>query len=225
MSETILQFDHVSFSATKKLILNELSLSLSAGKTLAVIGHNGAGKTTLFHLVLGLKFPTQGSIKLFGRPSENPDARLKVGYVAERPYLNTNLTLVETLNYFGALAKLSTEEIKARQLTVIPLVGLENAKDRKLKDYSKGMLQRSLIAQALIASPDLLILDEPMSGLDPEGRTFVKELILKLKNDGKSILFSTHTLEDVSVLADDVVVLNQGNVKFQGSISEWSTQQ
>ncbi len=221
MSNAVLVLDQVLFKVSKKEILKDVSLTLSQGKTLAVIGHNGAGKTTLFHLILGLKFTSKGKIKLFDLPCENPLARMKVGYVSERPYLNDHLTLLDTLQYFGHLAKLKSDVIKAESRKVIELVGLEHVQKQKLKTFSKGMLQRTLIAQALLSSPELLIMDEPMSGLDPEGRGFVKDLIIKLRAQGKTILFSTHTLEDVDVLADDILALDQGTVQFLGSVAEW----
>ena len=221
MNDILLNFEKVSFKLGKKIILSDLNVSLKAGNSLAIIGHNGAGKTTLFHLALGLKVATDGSVRLFGLPAFEPAARTKLGYVAERPYLNDQLTLIQTLQYFGKLAGLSASLLLSRINAVIEQVGLMHAKEQKLKTFSKGMLQRTLIAQALIASPELLILDEPMSGLDPEGREFVSALMLDLKKQGKSMVFSTHTLEDVDMLADEVLVLEKGVTEFKGSVKEW----
>lgn len=217
----------VSLSLSRRKILDQLSFSLQEGEATALLGHNGAGKTTLFHLILGLKFQNEGIVEVSGIPAHQVHARKKLSFVPERPYLNPNDTPVEMLAFYGKLSGLSGTTLKNRILEVIKEVGLEEVggKDvarRKLKAFSKGMLQRSLIAQALLSNPEILILDEPMSGLDPEGRAWVKELIQKLKSQNKTILFSTHVIEDAEELADQVIVMSQGKIKFKGSTKEYT---
>jgi ABC-2 type transport system ATP-binding protein len=216
-----IQLNQVSFSLAKKKILDRVDFKLAAGRALGLIGHNGAGKTTLFHLILGLKFPRVGTINLFGESNLDYRSRRRLGYVPERPYLNLEDTLHDALKFSGTCFQLSSAELAARLPPVIQQVGLEKNRDQKLKSFSKGMLQRTLIAQALIANPDLLILDEPMSGLDPEGRAFIRELMLELKRAQKTILFSSHALEDIDLIADEVLILDQGRQTFHGSIADW----
>ncbi len=210
-----------SLYLNQKKILDQVNFTLAPSSALAVVGHNGAGKTTLFHLILGLKFITQGSIQVFGISCEDRKARMKVGYVPERPYLNLYHTLEEALFYFGDLMNLPRSVQMLRIEKNLGLVGLESRRKDKLSSFSKGMLQRTLIAQALMGDPELLILDEPMSGLDPEGRQFLRDLMMSLRNKGKTLLFSTHTLEDVSLLADEVLVLEQGKTKFLGKKEQY----
>ncbi len=222
-----LQIENVSLTLARKKILDRLSFSLKEGEVVALVGHNGAGKTTLFHLILGLKFQDQGIIKINGIEAYQVESRTKLSFVPERPYLNPADTPLEMLSYYGKLAGMKdSKKLKSRIQEVIKEVGLENAggKDvatRKFKNFSKGMLQRSLIAQALLSDPEVLILDEPMSGLDPEGREWVKELIQKLKARGRTILFSTHVIEDAQLLADKVMVLSQGKMDFFGTTAEY----
>jgi ABC-2 type transport system ATP-binding protein len=192
------------------------------GKTLAIIGHNGAGKTTLFHLILGLKFRDRGAIEIRGQDAQSPAARSHVGFVPERPYLNLELTLRKTLHYLGELSGISRASLSAKVEKAAREVELDAVLDQPLKTYSKGMLQRTLIAQAMLHDPSLLVLDEPMSGLDPEAREFLKNKIKEWKAGGKSVLFSSHVIEDVNELADLVGVLDSGRLTFFGPVQEWS---
>lgn len=227
MSNPKLVIEDVSLSLSRRKILDQLNFNLLEGEATALLGHNGAGKTTLFHLILGLKFQNEGKVEVNGIPASQIQARKKLSFVPERPYLNPNDTPVEMLSYYGKLSGLKGSALKNKIAEVIKEVGLEDVggKDvakRKLKAFSKGMLQRSLIAQALLSNPEILILDEPMSGLDPEGRAWVKTLIQKLKSQNKTILFSTHVIEDAQELADQVIVMSQGKINFKGSIQQYT---
>jgi len=193
-------------------ILDCISFSIPAGKTLAVIGHNGAGKTTLFHVLLGLKFSTSGTHTRI----EN-----KVGYVPERPYLEMEETFISFLKLHLNLISKNSKNQENEILRVATLVGLQNELDKKFKNFSKGMLQKALLAQAMLCSPKLIFLDEPMSGLDPESRIELLSHLLKLKEQGVSLVFSSHVMEDVASLADQVLVLDHGKQTFFGDLKDW----
>jgi ABC-type multidrug transport system ATPase subunit len=188
-----------------------------------VIGHNGAGKTTLFHLILGFKFASRGEIRIFGKLAQDHEARKPVAYVPERPYLNLDLRFREFLNFHAALAGMNGARRQDEVRRVASEVGLESHLDQTFKTFSKGMLQKALIAQASIGHPALIILDEPMSGLDPDARMMVKDQIKKWKAEGRTIIFSSHVVEDVKELADRALVLKAGSVEFLGAIEDWSS--
>lgn len=193
-------------------ILSNIDFSLDAGKTLAVVGHNGAGKTTLFHLLLNFKFQTSGSCSITEK---------KVGYVPERPYLDMEETLHSLLNLHLKLLRYqgdSEQEIRR----VSGQVGLEGQLGEKLKNFSKGMLQKALLAQAMLGSPRLMFLDEPMSGLDAESRGEWLKYFLELKKSGVTIVFSSHVMEDVRALADQILVLDHGKQEYSGPATGWS---
>ncbi len=217
--KSILKIENVTFRIQKQTLLDQVSAEIHSGEVVALVGHNGAGKTTLFHLILGLKFQSAGAITIQGIPATQPASRRWVSFVPERPYLNLSDTGTESVSFFQKLSGVKSDITPA---AVLKRVGLEDAQNKKLQFYSKGMLQRTLMAQALINDPVLLILDEPMSGLDPEGRAWVRGLISELKSQGKTVLFSTHTLEDVDQLADRVWVLEKGKTQYIGTPQEWS---
>jgi len=194
----VITVENMSFST----ILKQVSFHLPAGKTLAVIGHNGAGKTTLFHVLLGFKFATEGGVKIEAS---------RWGYVPERPYLSSDETLESFLKLHQRL--ISNQGEASELIRVATLVGLEKKLKEKFKNFSKGMLQKALIAQALLQKPQLVIFDEPMSGLDPETREEIKNQLKELKNQGVSFIFSSHVMEDVAQLADFVLELEQGKMK------------
>jgi ABC-2 type transport system ATP-binding protein len=216
-----LRIHQLSFSIGRKKILNQLDIALAKGRALGLVGHNGAGKTTLFHLLLALKFPSAGKIFIFGESNLCHSIRRRLGYVSERPYLNLEDSFDQALTFAGKCCAVSSATLNTRIGEIAQQVGLEKNRSQKLKNFSKGMLQRTLIAQALIGDPDFLILDEPMSGLDPEGRAFIRDLIQSWKQAGKTILFSSHALEDIELLADEVMVLDGGQQKFYGDLAEW----
>jgi ABC-2 type transport system ATP-binding protein len=196
-------------------ILDSISFSIPSRKTLAVIGHNGAGKTTLFHVLLGLKFITSGKYCL--------DEKV-VGYVPERPYLEMEEKLEGFLRLHLNLTNFPTTLQKEEILRVANLVGLQHQLKSKFKTFSKGMLQKALLAQAMLASPKLIFLDEPMSGLDPDSRKELLNHLIQLKQSGINLVFSSHVMEDVVSLSDFVLVLDQGKQKFFGPTVEWSAQ-
>ena len=224
MSEAVLSAVGVGFSVRKRAILEQISFEVQRGIVFAVVGHNGAGKTTLFHLLLGLKFQNVGEIKLLGKSNLDPASRTNLGYVPERPYLNLESSFRSFLSYHANLLGLPYAERVKQIAKVAHGVGLEPHLDQDLNTFSKGMLQKALVAQALLGNPELLILDEPMSGLDPEARDSVRKLIVDLKTQGKTLIFSSHALEDVEQLADQVILLNQGKIQFLGSVTEWKSE-
>ena len=201
-----------AFQLSFNAILDSISFNVPHGKSLAVIGHNGAGKTTLFHVLLGLKFSTNGSFKL---------SEKSFGYVPERPYLEMESRFDEFLKLHLNLIHFPKNKISEEINRVADIVGLSGELQKKFKHFSKGMLQKSLLAQALLGSPKLMFLDEPMSGLDPNSRKELMADLLSLKNGGVTLIFTSHMMEDVEQLSDYVLVLDHGKQKFFGTAQEW----
>ncbi len=197
-----------------------VDFSVREGEIFGLLGPNGAGKTTTLKVMMGLIAPTAGEIRLFGTRSSDPRARRDVGFLPENPYFHEYLTPRELLEFYGELVGLDARTIRERRDALIEQVGLSEAANRPLRKFSKGMLQRIGLAQALIGEPKLLVLDEPMSGLDPIGRRFVAELIAERNRGGTTILFSSHILSDVERLCHRVVILNRGVKVSEGSIDE-----
>lgn len=200
--------------------VRSVSLQLEPGQSLGYLGPNGSGKTTSIKCIVGLIQPSAGSIRLFGRPSADPMARARIGYLPEAPYFYDYLTPVEVLEYVGKLYGLAPKLRQQRTRDLLGKVGLDHAARRPLRGFSKGMLQRVGLAQSLMADPDLLIYDEPMSGLDPMGRKEVRELMAELRAQGKTLFFSSHVLADVEALCDAVCILDRGQVVAQGTLAE-----
>ena len=205
--------------------LDRLSLQVERGEVFGFLGPNGAGKTTTLKILTGLIFPTAGSATILGKRVGHPDAFLHLGYLPEQPYFYDYLTAQELLDYFARFFPLSAAERQRRRETVLQQVGLAEFRHLPLRKFSKGMLQRIGIAQAVLHSPDIVLLDEPMSGLDPVGRREVRDLILQLKAEGKTVFFSTHILSDAEALCDRVAILNRGKLVGVGKISELLQQQ
>jgi ABC-2 type transport system ATP-binding protein len=203
-----------------KPALKKLSLSVHAGEVFGFLGPNGAGKTTTINVLLGFIPPTRGTAYLFGIDVRQPIARQRIGYLPEMTYYYKFLTAEELLRFYARIFGLSPMEADKRIDRLLKLVELEPARKRLIKTYSKGMQQRVGIAQALINDPDLLILDEPTSGLDPLGRMKVREIIQRLKNDGKTVFFSSHELGEVETICDRVAIVNQGELKTLGRVDE-----
>ena len=197
-----------------------LSFAVREGEIFGLLGPNGAGKTTTLKVMMGLIAPTAGAVRIFGRPSSEPKARCDVGFLPENPYFHEYLTPRELLEFYGRLVGLTGAEIRRQRDALIEQVGLADAANRPLRKFSKGMLQRIGIAQALVGAPKLLVLDEPMSGLDPIGRKFVADLIGDLNRRGTTVLFSSHILSDVERLCHRVVILNRGVKVAEGSLAE-----
>jgi len=198
--------------------LKDFSLEINEGEILGIIGPNGAGKTTTFKLILGLIKPDKGRIE-FGDMlcRSGSDPRAQIGFLPENPYFYTYLTVEEALDFYARLFNFSLQERRAKVDELLSLVGMEHARKRPLGKLSRGMLQRVGIAQAIINDPDLLILDEPMSGLDPIGRKDIRDLIINLGKQGKTVIFSSHILSDVEMICDRVAMIMGGELKAAGS--------
>jgi ABC-2 type transport system ATP-binding protein len=197
-----------------------ISFEVLEGEIFGFLGPNGAGKTTTLKMVLGLIFPTRGQARLFGKPVTDPSAREKLGFLPENPYLYQYLTAIELMDLCGRLVGLDGPTRTRRTSELIERVGLGHAADRPVRKYSKGMMQRLGLAQALLGEPRLLILDEPMTGLDPIGRKEVRDLMLEERKKGCTLLFSSHILSDVEMLCDRVAIIHRGRMSAYGKLSE-----
>ena len=200
--------------------LEDLSLSVRQGEIFGFLGPNGAGKTTTIKILLGLMRATSGKAYVLGKPAGDVQTRAKIGFLPESPYFYDYLTAEEFLEFYGQLAGLDRSNIRRRVADLLGLVGLSEAGTRQLRKFSKGMLQRVGLAQALIHDPELIILDEPMSGLDPIGRKHVRDLILGLRERGKTVFFSSHIISDVEVMCDRVGIVVKGRLLASGRIDE-----
>lgn len=207
-----------------KLALAGLSLSVNQGEVFGFLGPNGAGKTTTMNVLLGFVNPSGGNAYLFGVNVREPIARQRIGYLPELTYYYKFLTAEELLRFYARIFKIPSAEAENRINQVLKLVELEHARKRPIKTYSKGMQQRVGLAQALINQPDLLILDEPTSGLDPLGRMKVREIIQRLKEDGKTVFFSSHELGEVETVCDRVAILHEGQLKIAGRVDDLTAQ-
>ncbi len=205
--------------------LKSLDLEVYKGEVLGLLGPNGSGKTTTIKLLLGLLFPTSGRALLFGLDATDVGKNERIGYLPEESYLYRFLNAEETLDFYGRLFDIPAEVRRQRVSELITMVGLDGAKRRQLKEYSKGMTRRIGLAQALINDPDLLLLDEPTSGLDPIGTRDIKDLILKLRDEGKTILMCSHLLADVQDVCDRIAILHQGELKEMGRVDSLLTMQ
>jgi ABC-2 type transport system ATP-binding protein len=200
--------------------LASVSFSVPQGACFGFVGPNGAGKTTLIKTVLGLIRKDKGEISVFGKPHEDPAWRVRVGYLPEQPYFYDHLNASEYLDLSGRLFGLPSGIIRERSKALLERLGLAASARIAMRKFSKGMLQRLGVAQAMINDPDLLILDEPMSGLDPLGRRDLRQLFLDLRDKGKTLFFSSHILSDVETLCDSVAVLREGRLVATGRLSE-----
>ena len=205
--------------ATSFRALDDLSLEVPAGVVFGLVGPNGAGKSTTLNLLLNLLRPTSGTIDVLGRPSGDVSVRRRVGFLPEHPRFYDHLTPEELLTYFAGLFGLSGDERRRRVTWSLDRVGIAADRRRPLREHSKGMLQSVGIAQAIVNDPDLLILDEPMSGLDPFGRRTLGDLIRELSADGRTVLFSSHILSDVEQLCSEVAILARGRLVARGSVA------
>jgi ABC-2 type transport system ATP-binding protein len=201
-------------------VLDRLSLQVEAGEVFGFLGPNGAGKTTTLKLLLQLVFPTSGEARIFGRPAGDLAAKRRFGYLPEQPYFYDHLTAEELLTYYGGLFGIPSAERRRRVNALLDEVGIGRERRDPLRKFSKGMLQRVGIAQALINEPDLVILDEPMSGLDPLGRRDVRALILRLRDRGCTVFFSSHVLSDAEALCSRVAILAKGRMVASGLLRE-----
>lgn len=200
--------------------LDSLNLRVEAGEVFGFLGPNGAGKTTTFKILMRMLRPTAGEARILGQPLDDLRMRARIGYLPERPYFYHYLTAREFLVFCGALCDLPRDRAAKRAADLLDQVGLSDSADKHLRKFSKGMLQRAGLAQALINDPEVLFLDEPMSGLDPLGRREARELIANLRARGKTIFFSSHILTDVEAMCDRVAILNRGRLVESGRLSE-----
>lgn len=203
----------------RKVALHGLNLQVFPGEVLGFLGPNGAGKTTTMNVLLGFVQPTSGDAFIFGTSVRNPIARQRIGYLPELTYYYKFLSAEEILRFYAKIFRVPRREVDARIDGVLKLVELDHARKRPIKTYSKGMQQRVGLAQALINNPDLLILDEPTSGLDPIGRMKVRQIIQRLKQEGKTIFFSSHELGEVETVCDRVAIMNAGELKTEGRVA------
>jgi ABC-2 type transport system ATP-binding protein len=204
----------------KKTALNALDLSIHKGEIFGLLGPNGSGKTTTIKLLLGLLFPTAGDAFVFGEPAAKVEKNERIGYLPEESYLYRFLNAEETLDFYGRLFDIPAAVRRERAAKLIDMVGLSADKKRILKEYSKGMRQRIGLAQALINDPELVILDEPTSGLDPLGTRWMKDLILELRKQGKTVLMCSHRLDDVQDVCDRIAILYNGDLQELGAVSK-----
>jgi ABC-2 type transport system ATP-binding protein len=204
----------------KKTALRALNLEIYRGEIFGLLGPNGSGKTTTIKLLLGLLFPTDGEAYVFGQPSGNVKKNERIGYLPEESYLYRFLNAEETLDFYGRLFNIDGATRQKRAAELIDMVGLSADKKRILKEYSKGMRQRIGLAQALINDPELVILDEPTSGLDPLGARWMKDLIIKLRSQGKSVIMCSHRLDDVQDVCDRIAILYEGELQELGEVSQ-----
>src|SRR5713101_5787740 len=204
----------------KKVALQALNLQVNRGEIFGLLGPNGSGKTTTIKLLLGLLFPTAGDALVFGEPAAKVEKNERIGYLPEESYLYRFLNAEETLDFYGRLFKLDPAVRRKRAHDLIEVVGLGPDKKRVLKEYSKGMRQRIGLAQALINDPELVILDEPTSGLDPLGTRWMKDLIVRLRDEGKTIIMCSHRLDDVQDVCDRIAILNDGELQELGAVNE-----
>jgi ABC-2 type transport system ATP-binding protein len=203
----------------RRLALDDLTLAVQRGEVFGYLGPNGSGKTTTLKLLTGLLYPDGGEAFVLGSPLRDRSWRYRVGYLPEHPYLYDYLTPAEYMDYAGRLFGLPSAARRERSRVLLARVGLARSAHVPMRRFSKGMIQRAGIAQALVNDPELVILDEPMSGLDPIGRRLVRELIVGLKQEGKTVLFSTHILSDAETLCDRVAVLRAGRLLDVGPLS------
>lgn len=207
-----------------KVAVKDLSLAVNPGEVFGFLGPNGAGKTSTMNVLLGFVPPSSGNAWLFGVSVREPVARQRIGYLPELTYYYKFLTAEEMLRFYARIFQIPKAEQERRIDAVLKLVELEHARKRLIRTYSKGMQQRAGIAQALINNPDLLILDEPTSGLDPLGRMKVREIIQRLKSEGKTVFFSSHELGEVETVCDRVAILSQGELKALGRVGDLVSQ-
>jgi ABC-2 type transport system ATP-binding protein len=214
------------FKSKTSRALDDLSLTVKGGQIFGFLGGNGAGKTTTIKILMGLLYPTSGSATILGRPISDASMHRTIGYCPENPYFYDYLSARELMNYFGELFGFDRGARSKRSEELLDLVGLEQAAwDRQLRKFSKGMLQRVGLAQALINDPEIVFLDEPMSGLDPIGRREIRELIASLRAQGKTVFMSTHILSDIEALCDEVAILRHGKLAAKGNLQELLTRE
>lgn len=207
----------------KVVAVNDLSLEVAEGEVYGLLGPNGSGKSSTLKVLLGLASPTRGETRIFGMDSRDYRSHRSVGFLPENPYFYKFLTAEETLRFYGKICALRGQSLNNRIDELLSLVGLQEARHRRVGDYSKGMLQRIGLAQALIQDPRLIVLDEPTAGVDPAGSHQIRELILELKKRGKTVLLTSHLLEQAQEVCDRVGIMSRGSMVREGRLAELVT--
>ena len=217
---SVIQIQDLTVDYTRQRALDGLSLQVNRGEIFGFLGPNGAGKSTAIKTILGLIFPKSGNVLLHGLPPTNPKSREKVGFLAEEANYYRFLTPLEILKYYGDICEVPKETLKIRIPKLLELVGLSEVKNKQVGGFSKGMAQKISLAQALIHEPETLILDEPTSGLDPIARMDLRKILQGLKNEGRTIFFSSHELSEVELLCDSIAVLKAGKLVTSGPLAQ-----
>ena len=220
ISDLRVEYPSRELGSKTKVAVDGLSLDVPQGQIFGFLGPNGAGKTTTMNVLLGFVEPTAGNATIFGVSVTDKSARQRLGYLPELTYYYKFLTPEELLRFYGKLFRIPRAVLEKRIDEILAMVELQDARKRQIKTFSKGMQQRAGLAQALINDPDLLILDEPTSGLDPIGRMKVRQIIQRLKNEGKTILFSSHELGEVETICDRVCIIHQGTLREMGTVHD-----
>ncbi len=203
-----------------RVALRPLNLTVEEGEVFGFLGPNGAGKTTTLKLLMGLVMPTGGSAHILGKDIGDPKVKAQIGFLPEQPYFYDYLTAQELLRYYGRLSGVEARDLDRKIKAILERVGLQDAGRVQLRKFSKGMLQRVGLAQAVLHDPKIIFLDEPMSGLDPMGRREVRDLMEELKQQGKTVFFSTHILSDAEALCDRVAVIHEGELRGVGHVAQ-----
>ena len=212
------------FRQRPKLALHPLHLTVAEGEVFGFLGPNGAGKTTTLKLLMGLVFPTGGTARILGHELDDPRVHAQIGFLPEQPYFYDYLTAQELLEYYAQLSGVPAKERSHRVQQMLGRVGLQESARLQLRKFSKGMLQRVGLAQAILHDPQVVFLDEPMSGLDPMGRREVRDMIQQLRDEGRTVFFSTHILSDAEALCDRVAVIHQGELRGVGAVADLTSE-
>src|SRR5687767_5519937 len=219
-AESLAKTFRLGFLRKRIEAVREVTFDVRRGEVFGFLGPNGAGKTTTLKMLMGLIFPSGGRAEVLGLPVPTLAAKRRLGYLPETPYFYDYLTPEEFLDLVGALSDVAPAERRARAARLLERVGLAHARGRPLRKFSKGMLQRVGIAQALMGDPELIVLDEPMTGLDPLGRKEIRDLILELRDEGRTVFYSTHILPDVELTCDRVAMIFEGRLRSVGPLNE-----
>ena len=217
------EYQGSGFSKEKITALKNFSFSVNEGDIFGLLGPNGAGKTTLVKVLLGIVYPTEGEVTIFGESIKNEKYKTRIGYLPENHKFPNYLTGEEVLHYFGMLSGLTKAQVRARSDEYLKIVDMEKWKKTKIKKYSKGMMQRLGIAQSMINEPDLIFLDEPTDGVDPIGRKEIRDILMGLKDKGKTIFLNSHLLSEIELMCNKVAILNKGELIKEGTIDEITT--
>ncbi|MFA7360700.1 MAG: ABC transporter ATP-binding protein [Candidatus Kapaibacterium sp.] len=213
-------FPGKKFSGEKIKALEKVSFNVGSGEIFGLLGPNGAGKTTLVKVLLGITFATSGNAKLFDKPVTNVNNKKKIGYLPENHKFPNYLTGEQVIDYFGRLSGLTKADLQKTTYKYLKIVGMDQWGTTKIKKYSKGMMQRLGLAQAMINNPDLIFLDEPTDGVDPIGRKEIRDVLLELKSQGKTIFLNSHLLSEIELICDKVAILNKGELIEVGSVAD-----